>query len=114
MRLKKKLNGVAVLWVAGDADGFGRRTHAAPVQVRCRWDQSQRRFADAGTGEIAVSRATVLLERQVVAGDRLRRVALADLDSSSEGPYATGTWEVRAAEQNQDVRGGYSLWMAYL
>jgi len=113
MNKNRKLPHSAVLWTAGASDGFGHRTFAAPVQVRCRWDMSQRQFRDAGSGEIRVSRATVLLGRQVSAGDRLRRATLASLDSSSEGPYIDGSFEVAAVSQASDVPGRRSFWRAF-
>lgn len=56
-----------------------------PIEIDCRWDDTQETFVDSG-GREAVSRASVAVDQQLVMGGFLFRGTLLDLDGVLDVP----------------------------
>lgn len=54
----------AVYWAPNGTDKFGQQAYAAPVELRCRWEDKQELFIDI-TGTQQVSKSIVYVESDV-------------------------------------------------
>jgi hypothetical protein len=61
------LRQTATYWAPVGIDGFGKKTHAKPVTLNCRWEKKKERYRNP-QGEIELSTASVFLEQSVAAG----------------------------------------------
>lgn len=60
----------ATYWGEGQLDGFAAMTHPAPVQIKVRWQDTQKLFID-DMGEQLLSRSIVYCQQPVAVGGYL-------------------------------------------
>ena len=86
----------AVLWGNPVADGNGDWTFDQPVEIDCRWEDTQKLFTDKD-GKLSVSQAKVYIDRDIVTGSYLMLGTLVMLPSDASNPKRiNGTYEVRS------------------
>lgn len=102
----------AVYWAPLGTDSFGRPTYAAPVQLRVRWEESNRQFVSAG-GTTEVSRAIVYTGEDVKIKGLLKFGTLSDLVSSD--PRANkDVHEIRSFNKVPTIKADHFLREAIL
>lgn len=79
------LNQAAVYWSPGSEDGFGRISFGTPVQIRCHWEDMQEEVRTR-TGEQLVSRAFVVVDRDLEEGGFLYLGTLRDANAAGSDP----------------------------
>ncbi len=60
----------ATYWGSPVSDGFGGKTFAAPVPIKCRWEDKAEQFTSV-VGEIDVSKAIVFVPQTIEVGGYL-------------------------------------------
>jgi len=104
----------AVWWERGDPDGYGDFDWEDPVEVDCRWVQSNDLFTDS-LGEEKRCTARVYLDRDVTVGDFLKLGDLDDITSASGyPPNKDGAYQVQRFDKIPDLAGGEILRRAWL
>jgi len=85
----------AVYWGTPTPDGYGGKTFADPVEIKCRWDGITQMIKGADGREI-VSRASILLIQDVDEGGYIFLGSLTGLDSADEDnpEQAAEAWEI--------------------
>lgn len=95
MNILDKLNQKCCYWAAPVADGYGKFTYAAVVEIDCRWNNKAMRYINK-EGEQKVTTAVVIVNQDLVLGGFLWLGAEADLPSphtdptTVSGAYAIG------------------------
>ncbi len=86
-----------VYWGTPSNDGLGGVTFATPVEIKGRWEDTQKKFIDAD-GQEVVSSSIVFLGQDVDIGGWLFRGTLADISSADEDSPGdvTGAKEIKA------------------
>jgi hypothetical protein len=82
--MSSALKQTAVYWANPQSDGATGRTFDDPVEIPVRWEDRQELFLD-DKGQERMSRATVIVDRDVARGGWLY---LGDLDDLSSGEEA--------------------------
>lgn len=104
----------AVWWERSDApDRFGRYSYAAPVQLKCRWEDVAQEFRD-NQGQTTVSRSIVYVDRIIKAGDMLKRGELESDTPADPRDIPEEAWEVRRFDQLPNLKNKETLLTAYL
>ena len=85
----------AVYWPPLPADQYGVPTWGAPVQIKCRWEDTIEEFIDA-KGSKAFTRAKVFADRVLTPGGVLFKGTLAAISSSAAPKDNPGAWEIRS------------------
>lgn len=84
--IEKVLKQDAIYWApASVADGRGDRSFDAPVAIRCRWDGTNEERMD-NKGVRFITTASVMVDRDVVAGGVLRQGTLDDYNNAGGDP----------------------------
>lgn len=98
-QIDKHLRETATWWDVSTRNNRGEPAFAAPVTIKCRWEDVQERFV-TDAGEERVSRARVFVDRAMPRGSRLYR---GDTDET-EPEALEGTFLVRQYRQIPDLR----------
>lgn len=69
----------AIYWKKTGKMADGTVTYAAPVQIKCRWDESESVAITLTNGETFMSRASVICDRHVSVDDMFMRGALTSI-----------------------------------
>ena len=102
----------AVLWTQSKADAFGRLGYAAPVQIRVRWEDSQKEFIGAN-GTKQISQAVVYVLQDVKPGDMIKLGTLTT--STNANPQKElGAKEIKAFDKLPTLRATQNLRTCYL
>jgi len=109
----KTMKGTAVYWAPLAPDGFGKPTYASPVEISCRWDDVQEEFI-APSGDREMSRAKVIVDRDLKLKGMLFEGELADLSDSDTPRNNEGAWEIRLTKKNPNFRGNKFIRQAVL
>lgn len=91
----------------------GRRKYADPVEIRCRWEQTNAEVLDAN-GEKVQADATVYVDRDVLLGGKLRLGALDTLEFNGPPDENTGVYEIKRFEKTPNMRVTDYLRKAYV
>lgn len=102
----------AVYWGAPVDDGQGGFTWAAPVEIKCRWENISDLFID-DNGEQAVSKAEVIVDRIMEIGGYLW---LGELDSTipSDPMDLEEAYKIRSFESIPDIGNNIKVYTAIL
>lgn len=100
---KRVMKQTAVLWVAEAPDDFGKPTYATPVAIDCRWTVKNVEFIGANN-ERELSRAVVVVDRDITLGSMLFLGAIADLTDENNPIENDGAWEVRQFGSTPDLK----------
>jgi hypothetical protein len=114
--MRFSLRQTAVYWAPAGADGFGRPTLAAPVVVRCRWEDGVHDVIN-GEGEVVASGATVFLATPVLPGGVLYLGKLSDVTAPGWLLIVkdnVGTREIISTDTVPDLKGRQKLITANL
>lgn len=120
--IKKMLKGKCVYWALATNDSggttydnYGQPRHAAPVELKCRWEDRNEEFIGP-RGTRQVSRAVVYVESDVDVGGMLFNGALDDLESGEfVNPRAVdGAWEIMRFDRVPTLKQTHFLRTAYL
>ncbi len=84
----------AVWWALASIDGHGKEVYVSPVQIKCRWEDSNEEFMDAG-GDRQLSNAIVYVDRDTPVGGVLMLGVLADITDPINIKENDGAWEIR-------------------
>lgn len=83
-----------VYWARTGTDEFGNAKYAGPVQIKCRWEDSNEMFKGVG-GEDEVSNARVYVDRDCPEGGVLWQGMLVNLVSQTKPFKNPGAYEIR-------------------
>jgi hypothetical protein len=110
-RMRKQ---VAVWWGQSAApDAFGQPVWGAPVQIKCRWEDSVSEYI-AKDGSTQRSTSRVYVDRVMKEGDLLRLGAITTLTNLSVPKKNSGVWEIKSFNQLPNIRNSETLLTAYL
>ena len=84
----------AVYWAIASIDGHGQEVYASPVQIDCRWEDSNEEFLDAN-GDRQISNAVVYTDRDTTPKGVLMLGVLADITDAVNIKENSGAWEIR-------------------
>jgi len=98
--LKSKLTQTAVYWGTPVKDGYGGFTYAAPIEIKCRWEDKAEIFKSLD-GVEKVSNAIVYVDRDLSTEGFMMLGDLDDLDSSQEMPDDKVTYEILKIEKSR-------------
>ena len=101
---KRFMKQTAVLWVAEAPDNFGKPTYAAPVIIGCRWTVQTVEFITPN-GERELSRAVLIVDRDITLGSMVFLGTIADLTDEDNPRENDGAWEVRHFGSTPDLKG---------
>lgn len=104
----------ATWWARLEPDQFGNFAFAEPVEIKCRWDdsQGQQRTRD---GEIVEARSVAYVDRIMRLGDRLKEGEM-DSETFTNPMDDKDTMEIVGFSKNPDIknRRGKTLLTALL
>lgn len=103
MNTERNLRQTATWW-ATTPDGFGGDTFAAPIAIKCRWEDRNEvipELAGLPATKEKISKAIVYVDRDMVIGDYL---GLGDLTASANPTLVTGPLKVQAFNKVTDLR----------
>lgn len=113
--ITKVLKQKAVLWSQGEQapDGYGNPRVSAPVEIKCRWEDTSEEFI-AADGTKQLSKSVVMVDRDLRAGDVLWLGLLADVPDRENAKNNPGAWEVRSFQKLPNFKNTEYLRTAYL
>lgn len=103
----------AVYWAPGKNSNFGQPVVNDPVQIDCRWVDVQEEFVDA-QGRTVLSKASVMVDRDVQVGGMLWLGELKNLTSQTVPTKNTNCFEIRAFANVPNFRATEFLKVATL
>ncbi len=110
----------AIWWPLGginsggnDYDNFGQPLYADPVQIDCRWDDTNVEIM-LPDNTTYMSRATVYVDRDVALGGLLMRGVLADITDPVNPRQNNGAWEIKRSDDIPNFKATEFLKIAYL
>jgi len=105
--IKRMRKQKAVYWARGSPDVFAQFSFLPPVEVSCRWEDTEQEFLNP-QGETQVSRSVVYVDRLMSLGDRLKQ---GELDSDVSLDDAV---EIKRFDRLPNLRASEFLMVAYL
>ena len=99
----------ATYWAAGSTDRYGKPVLSAPVQIRCRWEDSNQQVMSK-KGEEIISKARVFLASDV----SLDGYLLLGTSAVGDPTPLNNAYEIQAKTTTPDLRGLQSLTTVYL
>ena len=117
MRISKLLNQHAVYWAKGPPRTDGKQTFLDPVQIKCRWEDTQIEVKDATKANGVWSAKSVIdTEYEVEKGGYLWRGKLAQLTTLNPADPKTQTdsGRVEYVDGIPGVSAAQTLYTAYL
>lgn len=106
-----KLKDEATWWAVTGGNGFGGDAISAPVLIKCRWDEVQEVFIGQIDRRELISKAVVIVDRDMAVGDYLVKGDLTDQASPSGVP---GAFKVQRWEKSADLRNADHVRMVVL
>ena len=106
-----------VYWApSGNVDNNGQVIFSEPVEISCRWVESNEFYLDTKTGTEQISRAKVRLPESVTLLGVLWHGSLDDIATGSdEDPFLNrGAWEIRSTKFIPDFENQKTLYIAWL
>ena len=94
----------AVYWPPGQPDGFGQTVSEDPVQIKCRWQNDQRRRVST-IGSEFISQAIVYCEQELAYNGWIWRGLLADAEFKSAPRKQLGAYQIQIIERSQNPSG---------
>lgn len=107
------LNQVAVYWDSAGSDDMGRPAYAAPVEIKCRWEDTNDEFVDK-EGRTQVSKAMVYVDRDLDLHGVLRLGPLSEVTDQTHPFNNDNAWEIRAVNKLPNRRAKKFLRWVYL
>ena len=105
----RHMNQTATYWTPGGNDGFGGGSFSAPVQIRCRWQDSAVLFRDAKARE-ATSSAIVYTDSTVMNRGYLFLGTSVEVDPTE----VVGAFEIRQNSKSPSLSGQITLNKVFL
>lgn len=109
----RTMKGYAVYWSVDSLDGHGQPTYGSPVLISCRWDEVQEEVV-APNGDRIMSRARVMVDRDLEMKGVLMKGTLSDIADSDDPKNNVNAWEIRLVKKTPDFKGKKYLREAYL
>ena len=104
----------AVYWEPSAPDGYGRRSFATAIEIKCRWEDRAECMVDA-VGTEFVSLARVYPDREIALNGRLYRGTLASITVSTTDPInVEGAFTIRSRHRSQNPNGSIVVHKVYL
>lgn len=110
----------AVYWPPGseetggrDFDDYGKSLFSTPVEISCRWDDVNEEIL-LSDGERVMSRATVIVDREVKLRGVLCLGTEAEMTDLINPKKNEGAYEIRRVDKNPDIDGRDTLVRAFL
>jgi hypothetical protein len=110
----------AVYWPPGseatggrDFDDYGRPMYTTAIEIDCRWDDTTEAIL-LPNGEQVMSRAIVIVDREVKNGGVLWLGNLVDVTDVVNPKKNDGAFEIRRVDKNPDIDANETLVRAYL
>jgi hypothetical protein len=105
----------AVYWpLSGTGvDEFGKPAYAEPVEITCRWDWVREEFVGPD-GDTEISKAKLIVDRDLVQKGIMFLGGLSDLDDSDDPLNNSEAWEIRSFKKTADFKGKKYLREVYL
>lgn len=103
----------AVYWPRTGFGANGQPTYGAPVDIRVRWDDTQR-MTVGPNGTVFASQAVVMVGQDMAIGDRLRRGTASTLLPGKAAAQQPGSYEIRQWQKVDDTEGVDSVRIATL
>jgi len=110
---KKYMKQDAVYWPTEDVDAFGKPSWGSPVVIKCRWESSRETFINAN-GDEEVSRAKLIVDRDIEEKSVLLLGTLANVTDQDNPKENDGAWEVRLFMKTPDAKAKRFLREVYL
>jgi hypothetical protein len=110
--IKKMRKQNAIWWSAGPKDEFGSISFAAPVQIKCRWEEKNGQIMGA-QGQIITGLDTVYVDRDMKIGDKLKEGTLAT-DTPVDPKDDREAFEIQGWEKTPNLKAKEFLRIAYL
>ena len=111
----------AVWWSRTGTDQYGQPVFAAPVDIKCRWEDVAKEFISAfgeshsqGAGRKEVSRSIIMVDRTMAIGDMLFQGLIVDLDDEDNPKENVGAWEIKSYNETTTVRNQQTVRVAIL
>ena len=105
---ERDLPHAALLWARASDLPNGEPVHAAPVAVRCRWNDAPKLVLDKQGNTVALD-ATVVVRRDVPIGSLMRRGLLSAWLGSGSAADDNLLYEVKLFNETSDVKGRFKL-----
>lgn len=103
----------AVYWPLDALDAFGQPTWGTPVEIECRWEDSNEQIM-LPNGETIMSRATVYVDRDTPEGGLLMLGELSSSVDEDDPKKNAGVWEIRKFDKLPNFRNTEFLRTVYL
>lgn len=113
--ITRALRQTAVWWSVSfvAVDDYGQPVVSSPIEIKVRWDDVVEEFVTSdGTKEM--SRAVVMVDRDVSVGDVLMLGTLSDIKDATRPKANTGAWEVRSFSKTPNLKHTENLRVARL
>jgi len=100
----------AVYWAPASVDGYGDRGFSSPVEIECRWDDTNELFLDDDGNEV-MARSTIYPDRVLAMGGMLKE---GELDSSMGDDPAeySDAYEIRSFQKIPNLKNTEVLYIA--
>lgn len=105
MDINKNLRQEATWW-AVSPNGFGGDTFAAPVKIKCRWEDRQELVPDMEGTTSFISNAMVFVDRDIPIGSVL---ILGDSSGVADPTTLKGSFKVRRMDKVTDLRSANTV-----
>jgi hypothetical protein len=103
----------AVWWARNDdPDRFGRYLFSAPVEIKCRWDDTGEEYVNP-KGETVVSKSIVYPDQILGVGDMVREGEI-DSDESTDPTTVDTASEIQRFDKVPNFKATETLYIAYL
>lgn len=112
-QVERVLRQTAVYWGVKRFDANGRPMYNQPIQIKCRWEDTNEQFVDA-QGHDQVTKSIVMVDRKLVVQGVLWLGKLQDLQSESEPFKNVGAFDIKKFDNIPDRRAKKFFREAYL
>lgn len=109
----RNMTQTATYWTPGTNDGAGGKSYAAPVTIRCRWQDVQKLFIDMH-GETVMSSAIVYPDRVLENSGYLALGDLTDEEHYMQPNLIRAAREIRSVGASPSLNGAQQLNKVYL
>jgi hypothetical protein len=117
MRIRRKLNQFAVYWPRAKVEDNGKQSFAAPVEIKCRWEDSQVEVKDmtrTATNGLWSSKSVIDTEYPVEKGGYLWFGRLSALQTPDDPRKVGDAGRIEYRDKIPSVRATQTLYTAYL
>lgn len=117
MNISRKLNQYAVYWGRDGVGNDGKERFASPVEIRCRWEDSQMEIKDptrAQANGVWSAKSIIDTTHPVEKGGYLWEGRLADLLSPADPRRVGDAGRIEYRDKIPSVRATQTLYTAYL